>query len=79
MRYPCGTAKALLDAVCSAQESSCSGNTGVVNCTVKPASETNPDGWIYEPSTSTLVFKGVSLPPKGSEIDVQYYEQGQAP
>jgi hypothetical protein len=79
VRYPCGTNEVLLDAVCSARESACSGGTGTVSCTVKPASETNPDGWTYEPSTSTLVFKGLSLPPKGSEIDVQYYEQGQAP
>lgn len=79
VKFPCSTPKETLDAVCSAQTAECDGDAGTVACTVKKSPDGTSDGWTYEPSTNTLVFKGKSLPPKGSEIDVQYYEQGTAP
>jgi hypothetical protein len=33
------------------------------------------DGWEYEESTSTLVFHGAALPPKGAPIEIVYQER----
>lgn len=77
--YPCGTDAALLNAVCSEQAPDCgSSGKGTIACKVR-AAEGGADGWEYEAATNTLVFKGRSLPPKGSEIDLQYKEQEGSP
>lgn len=79
LKYPCDTARATLDAACDKQVNECTGSTGDVACTVKKLPDGGKDGWSFEPATNSLVFHGVTLPPKGSEIDVLYYEPGQKP
>jgi hypothetical protein len=34
------------------------------------------DGWSYEAANQVLFFAGESVPYPGSEIDIQYYEEG---
>jgi len=35
------------------------------------------DGWTYDASTLSITFNGKAIPPRGSEIDVQYKGLGQ--
>ncbi len=85
VKYPCGTAK--VDPGCENKSSDCSGGaTGGITCGIPelanapdPQAQNAADGWLYEPSSNSVVFYGKSIPPKGSEIDVLYWEQGKKP
>ncbi len=79
VKYPCATPAAQLDPTCTDKQDDCGGATGSLSCTVPPEATGSPNGWTYEASSNSLVFHGQSLPPKGAEIDVLYYEPGKKP
>lgn len=83
--YPCGTPSVLLNTVCSgAQDSTCVGSgtsSESISCTMKQDTTSNQtgNGWVYQASTNSIVFDGEGVPPKGSVIEIIYYQPGKKP
>jgi hypothetical protein len=77
--YPCDADPQKLADVCSAR-TQCDGTTQTITCTVKQAMDDTSVGWVYQSLPSpNIFFQGDSVPPKGSHIQVTYYEFGKAP
>lgn len=73
VRAPCNANTAALSA-CASVDNQCGDSSPALVCTPKQQAV---DGWTYDPSTLSITFSGKAIPPRGSEVDVQYQGSGQ--
>ncbi len=66
----CDTLPAALS-FCTSTTSNCSDVAPSIDC-VPPKAAAPDAGWSYDPDSNSIVFSGDALPPRGSEIEVQY-------
>jgi hypothetical protein len=73
VRAPCNANPATLSA-CASIDNQCGDSSPALVCTPKQQAV---DGWTFDPQTLSIAFNGKAIPPRGSEVDVQYQGSGQ--
>jgi hypothetical protein len=75
VRARCDTLRENLS-FCADVADGCGDANPALVCTPRPAAA-GVDGVLYDPGTSSVLFTGSALPPRGSVVEVQYQEKAQ--
>jgi hypothetical protein len=73
VRIPCNADPATLTS-CASVDNQCGDSQAAQVCTPRQQAR---DGWTYDANTLSITFNGAAVPPRGSEVDVQYKGLGQ--
>lgn len=79
LKYPCNANPAETAHCTSVDRASCEGAESDALEAVCTVPQGGPDGWAYEEANNIVFFAGDSVPGRGSQIELRYYEEGTGP